>query len=88
MRKLFIRNIKKGFATNSSSYHSTLIMTDDEYKKWISDQEVVIDGWTSDEWYQEGEFENEYSETEYDEDSYTTPDGLKIRFLCRYGANY
>lgn len=43
MTKLFLRNIKKGFATNSSSYHSTLILTKDEYEKW-SNNEITIEG--------------------------------------------
>lgn len=36
MFKLFLRNIKKGFATNSSSYHSTMIFTKDEHDKWLN----------------------------------------------------
>ena len=43
MKKLVIRNIKKGFATNSSSYHSTLILTEDEYDKWKSGEISIED---------------------------------------------
>lgn len=40
MFSLFVRNIKKGFATNSSSYHSTIIFTEDEYEKWKNGEKV------------------------------------------------
>lgn len=40
--KLYLRNVKKGFATNSSSYHSTLILTDDEYQKWNDESKLFI----------------------------------------------
>lgn len=43
MKKLYLRNIKRGFATNSSSYHSTIILTEDEFKKWELG-EIEIDG--------------------------------------------
>lgn len=36
--KLHVRNVKMGFATNSSSYHSTLILTEEEYNKWKNGQ--------------------------------------------------
>ena len=44
MLKLYVRNIKKGFATNSSSYHSTLILTEDEFIKWKTGEIEEIDG--------------------------------------------
>lgn len=37
---MYLRNIKKGYATNSSSYHSTLILTEEEYKKWKNNEEA------------------------------------------------
>lgn len=78
--KLFLRNIKKGFATNSSSYHSTLIMTEEEHKKW-NNGDIEINGYTSEDWY-----ESDYAE--YDEDTYTTPNGEKIIVLCQHGSDY
>ena len=80
MIKLFLRNVKKGFATNSSSYHSTLIMTKEEYDKWEK-KEIEIDNYTYEEWY-----ESDYAE--YDETNYTTPSGDKIIVLCMYGSDY
>ena len=32
IKQLFVRNAKKGFATNSSSYHSTIIFTEEEFE--------------------------------------------------------
>lgn len=73
--KLYLRNIKKGFATNSSSYHSTLIMTEEEYEKWVNG-EIVIDDISYDEW-------GDYYET--DVTYYTSPSGDKLVILCEHG---
>lgn len=73
--KLYLRNIKKGFATNSSSYHSTLIMTEEEYEKWVNG-EIVIDNISYDEW-------GDYCET--DVTYYTSPSGDKLVILCEHG---
>ncbi len=57
MLKLFLRNIKKGFATNSSSYHSTLILTEDEFNKWkngeVKINNINYDVFESDEYDEE-----------------------------------
>lgn len=81
MKALFLRNIKQGFATNSSSYHSTLIMTEDEYDKWKSGEIESIDDYTYEEWN-----EDEYAETDWN--SYTTPKGEKIVVLCKHGNDW
>lgn len=79
MLRLFLRNIKKGFATNSSSYHSTLIMTKDEEEKWEKG-EIEIEGYSYEEW------DDEYAETDYH--TYTTPGGEKIVVICKHGSDY
>ena len=78
MKNLYVRNIKKGFATNSSSYHSTLVMTKEEYDKWIN-SDIEINGYASDEW-----FDTEY---ETERDNYTTPGGERIVILSKFGYN-
>ncbi len=81
MFKLFLRNIKKGFATNSSSYHSTLILSEEEYEKWEKGEIKVEDHYgdmiTYDDWESDS----------YEEDftRYTSPSGDKLVILCKYG---
>lgn len=86
MKKLFLQNVKKGFATNSSSYHSMLILTDEEYERWRNGE--VINGWEYNEWFELDEFENDWSNTEFDEKTYTTAGGETIYIFCRYGSDY
>lgn len=82
MIKLFLRNIKKGFATNSSSYHSTLILTEEEYEKWTTGKIKV-----------ENDYEEQISYEEWGEDyetditRYTSPSGDKLVILCEHGYN-
>lgn len=83
MGKLFIRNIKKGFATNSSSYHSTLILTEEEYEKWTNN-EITIEDYYGDEISYE-DFDENY---ETDVTRYTSPSGDKIVVICQHGNNY
>lgn len=73
---LFLRNIKKGFATNSSSYHSTLMMSEEEYEKW-KDGEIEVNGWSYEE-YEETSYETDF-------DTYTTPGGEKIITISIFG---
>lgn len=80
LKSLFVRNIKKGFATNSSSYHSTIVMTEEDHEKW-KEGDVVVDGYTHEDWYND-----EYAE--YDTTYFTTPQGDKIVILCQYGYDY
>ncbi|MEK4006504.1 hypothetical protein [Paenibacillus sp. FSL H3-0333] len=80
MITLFLRNIKKGFATNSSSYHSTLVLTKEEYDKWVSGETTVENDWGS-----QISYDDWGSEYETDERNYTTPNGEKIVILCEYG---
>lgn len=78
-KKLYLRNIKKGFATNSSSYHSTLILMKDVYDKWVNEEITVENDWgeeiTYDEW---GNGESEIN-------TFTTPNGETIVILCEHG---
>lgn len=80
MKQLYLRNIKKGFATNSSSYHTTLVMTEEEYVKWTTGEITVDDNYgdqiTYDQWGEDGET---------DITRYTTPKGEKIVILCESG---
>lgn len=82
--KLYLRNIKKGFGTNSSSYHSTIVLTLKEFEKWKSGK-IKIDKWgdgyeedmiTYDEW-------GNYYET--DITYYTSPSGDELVILCEHG---
>lgn len=82
MITLFLRNIKKGFATNSSSYHSTLVLTEEEYNKWVSGTVKVKNDWDDEVSYED--WGNEY---ETETTRYTTPSGEKIVILCEYGYN-
>ena len=75
---LFLRNIKQGFATNSSSYHSTLIMNEEEYQKWVAG-EIEVNGWSFEE-YEETEYEVDYDKKEID--------GVRVYVICIYGDNY
>lgn len=81
-KKLFLRNIKNGFATNSSSYHSTLIILKSDYEKWVKGEIKIKNGYgeeiTYDEWGMD-------FDTDYDE--FTTPQGETIVILCKYGSN-
>ena len=81
MLNLFLRNVKKGFATNSSSYHTTLIMTEEQRKKWEAGEIEQIEGYTYDEW-----FDDDYAE--HDTDYFTTPNGEKIVVHCKHGSDY
>lgn len=85
--ELFLRNIKKGFATNSSSYHSTTILSQEEYDNWVNGKIKLEIGWRDEMSYEE--FEND-TESEYEVDitEYTTPGGEKIVVICEHGANY
>lgn len=76
---LYLRNIKKGFATNSSSYHSTLIMDEEEYQKW-QNGEIEVNGYTYE------DYEESYGETEWN--SHITPSGDKVYIICIYGSDY
>lgn len=77
---LHLRNVKKGYATNSSSYHTTLIFVEEEYEKWVKG-EIKKDGYSPDDFF------DDY-ESETDVTTYTTPKGEKIVVVCNYGQNY
>lgn len=79
MKKLFLRNIKQGFATNSSSYHSTLIMSPEEEERW-ENGEIEVSGWSYE------EYEETVCETDYH--THTTPNGDKVIIICIYGTEY
>ena len=57
IKKLYLRNIKRGFATNSSSYHSTIILSEDEFNKWkngeINIENLAYSALDNDEHYEE-----------------------------------
>lgn len=78
--QLYLRNVKKGFATNSSSYHSTIVLTEEEYNKWTKGEITVKgdydDELTYDKWGEEYETETT---------KYTSPGGDKLVILCEYG---
>jgi hypothetical protein len=80
--QLYLRNIKKGFATNSSSYHSTIVLTEEEYNKWTKGEITIENDWgdevTYDEWG--GEYET-------DTTHYTSPSGDKLVIICEHGYN-
>lgn len=81
---LFLRNIKKGFATNSSSYHSTVVLDQEEYDKWVAGEiavEIRGDEQTYEEWQ-----DDEYGET--DVTTHTTPNGDSIVIICVHGSDY
>lgn len=80
MLKMFIRNVKKGFATNSSSYHTMIMMTEEEREKWING-EIEIDGYSYEEWYDE----EDYLEHESDKKEVN---GIVVYAYAKYGANY
>lgn len=84
MLDLYIRNIKKGFATNSSSYHSTLILTDEEYEKWVNGLITIKNNYNYEIDYEE------WCEEEYESDitRYTSPSGDKLVILCLHGTDY
>lgn len=84
MIKLFLRNIKKGFATNSSSYHSTLILTEEEYEKWTKG-EIKIDKYGDGDEYDFITYDEWGEDYETEVRKYTTPRGDKIVILCEYG---
>ena len=83
MVKLYIRNIKKGFATNSSSYHSTLILTEDEYEKWKSGEINIQSEYNDEVSYEDWGYDYETEVTRY-----TSPSGDKLVILCEHGTDY
>jgi len=83
--KLYLRNIKKGFATNSSSYHSTTVLSEEEYDKWTNGEIQVEIGYGDEISYEEWQ---DQEELEVDITHYTTPGGEKIVIICEHGSNY
>lgn len=83
MKTMYLRNIKKGFATNSSSYHSTLIITESEYEKWMNGEITIQNSYDEDITYDEWGENYECEVTRY-----TSPSGDKIVILCEHGSDY
>ena len=86
MFKLFLRNIKKGFATNSSSYHSTLILSEEDFEKWKNGENIV----ENDDYYDEDDskyvsYEDYGYDYETDITRYTSPSGDKLVIICTHG---
>lgn len=93
-----MRQIRLGiFETNSSSTHSIVICTDEEFEKW-KNGELVYDGdkslipSTEDNPEYGDSYGNNYDEFgEYAEvchTEYTTESGDKINIICRYGQEW
>lgn len=89
-----MKQIRLGiFETNSSSTHSIVICTDEEFEKW-KNGELVYDGDKSliPPTEDNPEYENNYDEFgEYAEvchTEYTTKSGDKINIICSYGYDY
>lgn len=74
--KLFLRNVKQGFATNSSSYHSMIMMTEEEKVKW-ENGEIEIDGYSYEEWN-----DNNYYEESHDSKEVN---GVTVHVFAKYG---
>lgn len=82
---LFLRNIKKGFATNSSSYHSTVVLDQEEYDKWVAGEievEIRYDPISYEDWC------NDKEGGETDITTHTTPNGDSIVIICVHGSDY
>lgn len=82
MQELVVRNVKMGFATNSSSYHSTLILTEEEYNKWV-DGKIKIEDYYGD----EVSYDEWGNGSETNITRYTSPSGDKLVILCEHGYN-
>ena len=82
MQELVVRNVKMGFATNSSSYHSTLILTEEEYNKWV-DGKIKIEDYYGD----EVSYDECGNDSETNISRYTSPSGDKLVILCEHRYN-
>ena len=81
------------FETNSSSTHSMVICSEEEYIKWANG-ELLASRWEDGFQTKDDLTEDDYGwydldvwagDLECDENSYTSPSGDKIRIICRYG---
>ena len=81
------------FETNSSSTHSMVICSEEEYKKWAAG-ELYASRWedgfkTKDELTEDDygwhDLNGWVGDLECDENSYISPSGDKIKIICRYG---
>ena len=91
------------FETNSSSTHSLVFMSKENFKKW-KNGELYKEQWSGDTYTQEeydscvnnyNEYERPQTFEEWIDDSfdkewyeYTTPRGDEIVAVCKYGSEY